>query len=248
MSGPAAREARTLADALRWMREGTTLFVGEVDRLSDDELRGPSALPGWTRAHVVAHLARNAEALGRLTTWAQTGVPTPMYPSREQRDADIETSAVLPVSQLRVELVDTALALATAFDAMGQADWQAGVRSAQGREIPASEVPWMRVREVWLHAVDLDAGARVDDLPGGMVDALLDDVCGAISGRAGCPSAVLEPTDRDGQSWRLGPPDGAIATTLRGGAAELAGWLVGRSDGSSLRASGGEVPAAPRWL
>ncbi|MFL6095487.1 MAG: maleylpyruvate isomerase N-terminal domain-containing protein, partial [Blastococcus sp.] len=27
-------------------------------RVTDDELAAPSALPGWTRAHVVAHLAR----------------------------------------------------------------------------------------------------------------------------------------------------------------------------------------------
>lgn len=242
MSAPA------LADTLRWMREGTTLFVGSVDRLSDDELRAPSALPGWTRAHVVGHLARNAEALGRLATWARTGVPTPMYPSREQRDADIEASALLPVSRLRVELVDTALALATAFDTMGQADWQATVRSAQGREIPASQVPWLRVREVWLHAVDLDCGTRVGDLPEGMLDALLDDVCGTMSGRSGCPSAVLEATDREDRGWRLGPPDDVAAATVRGSAAELAGWLVGRCSGASLRASGGVVPEMPRWL
>ncbi|MBO0848980.1 MAG: maleylpyruvate isomerase family mycothiol-dependent enzyme [Pseudonocardia sp.] len=242
MSSPA------LADALRWMREGTTIFVGAVDRLSDDELRAPSALPGWTRAHVVGHIARNAEALGRLATWARTGVETPMYTSREQRDADIEASALLPVSRLRVELVDTALALATAFDTMSQADWQAAVRSAQGREIPASQVPWLRVREVWLHAVDLDSGTRVRDLPEGMLDALLDDVCGAMSGRPECPAAVLEPTDRDDRSWRLGPSDDATAVTVRGGAAELAGWLVGRCGGASLRASEGAVPEMPRWL
>jgi maleylpyruvate isomerase len=230
------------------MREGTTLFVGEVDRLSDEELRAPCALPSWTRAHVVGHMARNAEALGRLATWARTGVPSPMYASKEQRDADIEASAVLPASRLRVELVDTALALANAFDTMSQADWQATVRSAQGREIPASEVPWLRVREVWLHAVDLDAGARVHDLPDGMLDALLDDVCGAMSVRPGCPSAMLEPTDREGERWRLGPPDDPGATSVWGSAAELAGWLVGRRSGSALRASGGEVPEVPRWL
>lgn len=242
MSAPA------LADTLRWMREGTTLFVGSVDRLSDDELRAPSALPGWTRAHVIGHVARNAEALGRLVTWARTGVPTPMYPSGERRDADIEASALLPASRLRVELVDTALALATAFDTMAQPDWRAAVRSAQGKEILAGQLPWMRVREVWLHAVDLDAGTRMRDLPDGMVDALLDDVCGAMSERPECPSAVLEPTDRADRSWRLGRPDDATAPTVRSSAAELAGWLVGRRGGSARWASGGGMPELPRWL
>jgi maleylpyruvate isomerase len=32
------------------------------------------------------------------------------------------------------------------------ARWEAGVRSALGRAIPAAELPWMRIREVWLDA------------------------------------------------------------------------------------------------
>ncbi len=50
------------------------------------------------------------------------------------------------------------------------------MRSALGRAIPAAEIPWMRVREVWLHAVDLDADARLADPPGGVIDTLLDDI------------------------------------------------------------------------
>ena len=57
----------------------------------------PTALPGWTRKHLVAHLAGNAEALLRLLHWAGTGERTPMYTSPEQRNADIESLA-LPIS------------------------------------------------------------------------------------------------------------------------------------------------------
>ncbi|WP_051581563.1 maleylpyruvate isomerase family mycothiol-dependent enzyme [Pseudonocardia acaciae] len=227
------------------MRSGTEFFLGHVDKLSDEELLAPSALPTWTRAHVVGHLARNAEALCRLTSWARTGVPSPMYASKEQRDADIESSSRLPVARLRSELVSTAATLADDLDSLSEADWNAIVRSAQGREIQASQIPWLRVREVWLHAVDLGAGARVSDLPSGVLDALLGEVSGALSGREGCPAAVLEATDRGGSRWRLGP-DAVDAVTVRGSAAELVGWLVGRS---SLRAAdGGEVPELPAWL
>ena len=59
------------------MGEGTARLLAEVDRLTDEALRAASALPGWTRAHVVGHLVRNAEAPIRLTTGARTGVDGP---------------------------------------------------------------------------------------------------------------------------------------------------------------------------
>ena len=229
---------------LPWMGAGTEFVCRVVDALPDDVLRGPSALPGWSRAHVVGHLARNAEALTRLANWARTGVETPMYASPDQRGADIETSAVYPVDRLRTELISTADELDAAFAELDQTAWRASVRSALGRPIAATEVPWMRVREVWLHAVDLDAGARLEDIPGAVVDSLLDDVATALSAKDGCPAAVLSPTDRD-RTWPLGLGGGV---QLHGTAAALLGWLTGRTDGQGLVAIGGEVPAPPRWL
>lgn len=246
-----------MAETLLWMRAGTAFLFDSVDRLADHQLREPSRLPGWTRAHVVGHLARNAEALTRLAGWARTGVETPMYPSRERRDADIEASARLPADRLRADLVDTAKALDAVFDQLDDQAWRATVRNAQGRTIPGTELPWMRVREVWLHAVDLDAGARMVDLPAELLAALLTEVTEALSDDPDCPAAVLEATDRQ-RSWRLGPQDGPEEgpqqgpVTVRGAAADLTGWLVGRTGGTGLSAHGtdGEVPVprVPRWL
>jgi maleylpyruvate isomerase len=225
------------AVTLPWMRAGQDAVERVVAELSDDALRAPSALPGWSAAHVVGHLARNAEALGRLVAWARTGIESPMYAHREQRAADIEASAKRPTEVLRAELTTTAEALDGALAGLDASAWRAGVRSALGRPLPAAEIPWMRVREVWLHAVDL--GAPVDALPGGVVDALLDEVTGTLSGREGCPAALLEPTDRD-RTWRLGPDDPA-APAVRGAAAELVAWLTGR-------ARRADAPALPNWL
>lgn len=239
-----------LAGTLPWMYTGTSFLLDAVDRLTDDELRQPSGLPGWSRAHLVGHLARNAEALSRLAAWARTGVETPMYASPTQRDSDIEESATLSAGRLREDLASTAAALTEALGALDDTTWQAPLRSAQGRTIPATEVPWMRVREVWLHTVDLAAGARMDDLPAGVLDALLTDVCGTLSGREDCPAVVLRPTDRE-RTLRLGPAVGA-PITLTGSVADLAGWLVGRGVPGDLAARGetGEiaVPKPPRWL
>ena len=61
--------------------------------LSDEQVREPSLLPDWTKGHVLTHVARNADGLRNLLIWAQTGVETPMYPSAEDRAADIEAGA-----------------------------------------------------------------------------------------------------------------------------------------------------------
>ena len=49
-------------------------------------MAGPSLLPGWSRGHVLTHLARNADGAVNLLTWARTGVETPQYVSQEQRE------------------------------------------------------------------------------------------------------------------------------------------------------------------
>ena len=109
----------------------------------------------------------------------------------------------------------------------------------------------MRVREVWLHAVDLDAGVSVADIAPDVVDTLLDDSTGTLSAAEGCPAALLAPTDRD-RTWSLGPAaDDPVQ--VRGEAAQVLGWLVGRcgSDHLEARTAGGvpsAVPAPPRWL
>jgi maleylpyruvate isomerase len=90
----------------------------------------------------------------------------------------------------------------------------------------------------------------MDDLPRPVVDALLDDATAMLSGRAGCPTARLEPADRD-RGWRLGPHRPAV--TVHGPAAAVLGWLIGRSAGADLPVADhtgapAVVPRPPRWL
>src|SRR5262245_45576814 len=78
------------ADVLAALRESTAHLVRAVEDLTDEQARGASLLPDWTRGHVLTHLARNADALGNLTIWVTTGVENQMYPSREARAEAIE--------------------------------------------------------------------------------------------------------------------------------------------------------------
>ena len=227
-----------------WMRDGEQFAAATLRQIPDAELYVPSLLPGWSRAHVIGHLTRNAEALARLAAWARTGVETPMYRDREQRAAEIQAASALPAGVLRRDLDRTAKDLERALDMLDGQSWHAQVRSALGRTIPAAEIPWMRVREVWLHTVDLDADASLADLPAEVVDALLDDVTATLSARVGCPAIRLEPTDRD-RHWQLGPGDGTMA---RSTAAGLLGWLTGRDRHVRITSPDGRLPVVPRWL
>jgi maleylpyruvate isomerase len=233
-----------LTATVPWMRQGTAHLVAWAGKLTDDQMQAPSSLPGWRRSHVVGHIARNAEALARLATWARTAAENRMYTGPEQRAAEIEMSARASAAALRSELISTADALDDALAMLGPDTWAARVRSAQGRDIPAAEIPWMRIREVWIHAVDLGTGATVGDFPAGVVDLLLDDAAAVLSGKKNCPSVVLRPTDRD-REWRLSPGTVVETTDISAPAADLAGWLTGRVAGSALP---GDAPDLPRWL
>ena len=221
----------------RWWADGELAVAGLVDRMTDDELAEPSALPGWSRAHVVAHLARNADALVNLLTWARTGEETPMYPSRAVRDADIETTAALPPSRLRADYVAACDRLATGIESMPAAAWTVEVRNGQGVTVPASLVPWMRAKEIWVHGTDLRAGLGFADLPADFATALVDDVLGLFESRDQRLDVTIVATDVD-RTWGDGD------TRVEGPVAAVAAWLT-RSDAAGLT---GDVPPPPAWL
>ena len=188
-----------------WMDEGTRLILSTIGQLTDAEFDAPTLLPGWTRRHLVAHLHYNAEALRRLVSWARTGVESRMYAGAEQRNADIEAGSRLPVAELRRLVRDSATALAADLDALPEPAWANPVVTAQGRTVPATEIVWMRTREVAVHAVDLDTGVGFEDLPADLVEALIDDVLERrIAGGHG-PALARWLTGRAAQAPDLGP-------------------------------------------
>jgi maleylpyruvate isomerase len=218
-------------------RQGDAFFFAQLDQLDDDALHEPCALLGWTRAHIVGHMARNADALVNLLTWARTGVETPMYPSREARAAGIEATSQKEAAALRADAQAASARLFDAVEGMPEPAWDAPIRTALGRPIPGSEVPWMRIRESWVHTVDLDAGATFDQLPNAVVVDLIDEVASGLAGRADCPAMVVDIGER---SWRVGGDGDAAA--VAGSAPEVLGWIIGRAPGPA------GAPAPPPWL
>ncbi|MCW2584252.1 MAG: hypothetical protein JWQ53_3042, partial [Klenkia sp.] len=223
---------------LAWWAAGEEHLATALGRLTDEELDAPSLLPGWTRHRLLAHVARNADALVNLLTWARTGVETPMYASNEARSAGIDSAAALAPGQLRTEVLGSVVRLAAAVDALPEEAWAHEVRTAQGRMVPATEVPWMRCREVWVHAVDLDAGVGFDEVPADVGAALVDDVFRMWDRRDEVPDVVLFVGDR---TWGTG------ALAVSGELPAVLAWVTGRSEGADLTADG-PLPALPAWL
>lgn len=233
-----------LALTRAWTQEGTALFAKALESLDDETLAGPGTLPGWTGRHLVAHVAANAEALGNLVHWARTGEETPMYSSPVQRTSDIETGALRPGPELRDWFASSAARLADSLDALTPEQWAREVLTAQGRTVPATEIPWMRSREVMVHAVDLGGAVGFDDLPAAFHAALLDDVTNRRSDAGDGPTIVVVPDD-ERRTWLFmgtGRP-----TAVRGPLAQLTAYLTGRP-ATGLHAEGGALPPLPRWL
>lgn len=231
------------ARELAWARSGTAYFARKLTELTDEELDGPSLLPGWTRAALVAHVGYNARALTRLCEWARTGVETPMYASTTQRNAEIDRGATLPARALRNLFAHSEVHLNVEWRDLTDEQWDHEVRTAQGRTVPARETAWMRAREVWVHAVDLDNAGSFRDFPPDLLDELLADVLRAWERRGEKADLVLAAADRD-QPVTVGTGTGP---TVTGATADLVRWLTGRG-ARRLTSSTGELPEIPRWF
>ena len=225
---------------LGWMHDGTGRLLADLAGLSDEVLEMPTALPGWSRRYLLAHVAANADALRNLVHWARTGEERRMYSSAEQRDAGIAAGAVLPATELRAWIANSAAALAADLDALPGPAWDARVITAQGLTRSASEIPWMRDRELYVHAVDLAAGTAFADLPTEFLRMLLDDVTRRRSAIGGGPSLAVTASDT-GQAWEVAGSGAPVQVTAP--LADLAAYLTGRP-APALAAA----PALPAWL
>src|SRR5690606_6774690 len=179
-----------------------------------------------------------------------TGKEKPMYASPEERARDIERGARLRGSELRTLVAESAHDLSNRWEAMPSEAWAARLRTAQGHPLKATSMLWMRTREVWLHAVDLDTGGSFTDFPPEMIDRLQADVLSTWRKRPEeeeIPNFVLVASDRAAVR-SIGDVDDASAVVLHGTAAQLASWATGRG-ASGVRLDGdAEPPRPPRWL
>ena len=197
--------------------------------LDDAALAAPSRLPGWTRGHVLTHVARNADAYTNLLTWARTGVETPAYGSPTARAEGIEAGAGRPADEQIADVRAAHERFADAAAAMPATAWRFVLPPTRS---PAAAVPWARLREVEVHHVDLAAGYTPDDWTEAFAHRLLREIAVDTAGAA--VPLVLRPHGLE-HPLHIGDPAGA--PEVSGPVGSLAAWLAGRADGSGAAAT-----------
>jgi maleylpyruvate isomerase len=197
--------------------------------MGDDDCRAPSLLPGWSRGHVLAHWARNADGQTRMLEAAMCGKVAAQYPGGDgQREADIEAGSARPA---RLILQDARIATDRVEDAwrrMPPAAWTQPTGARIGQR-PAWKSVWARWRETEIHHVDLDAGYTHEDWPAEFVRLMLPRILPTLDARVTDGITIqVQVTDR---GW---PQVGSVATepddpvVVRGAASAVLRWLAGR--------------------
>jgi maleylpyruvate isomerase len=155
--------------------QATQRLLGTARVITEPDLRAPSLLPGWTRAHVLAHLARGADAMRNLLVGVRSGQDRPAYASAEARQADIEYGAGRRADELMADLADSAMALRTIARQLPDEGWQVRVRIGNSAPFPAAQLLIRRLVEVELHHCDLAAGYGPADWPAAFAQAELPE-------------------------------------------------------------------------
>ena len=145
--------------------DATQRLLGRARVIAEPELRAASLLPRWTRAHVLAHVARSADAMRTLLVGARSGQERPAYASQEARDAGIEHGARLKPAELVADLAGSAMALRTVMRETPDEAWQFEIRVLGSPPFPAGGLLVQRLVEVELHHCDLGTGYGPDDWP-----------------------------------------------------------------------------------
>ncbi|HEY9357867.1 MAG TPA: maleylpyruvate isomerase family mycothiol-dependent enzyme, partial [Arthrobacter sp.] len=165
------------------------------------------------------------------------------------RNQEIEFGATLSPIALRHLFDHSAVHLNVEWRDLPADAWHHKVKTAQGRIVPAEETVWMRTREVWVHAVDLDNGATFTDIPAPVLERLLADITTAWHTR-GTDAGLLVTVD--GTDLAFGDTSAADPTTITGPLPAVVQWAAGRGHGgvaaTGTGTTAGTVPAAPKWI
>lgn len=215
------------------LRDSTeALLLGLADQgWGDADVREPSLLPDWNRAHVLTHIARNADGITRTLDGALRGQAVARYPHGQAgRNADIEAGAGRSVPELVDDVRQTAADLDRIFTTIAQNDaWEllAEKRSAAG---------WVtsRWREVEIHRVDLRGNYGPQDWPPGFVAYLLPALAKQLGDRTESPLVVEVTAEGSvaaalaGATYRSHP--GTDGELVSGPDWAVLAWLAGRPE------------------
>jgi maleylpyruvate isomerase len=145
--------------------DATQRLLGAARVIAEPDLRAPSLLPGWTRAHVLAHLARGADAMRNLLVGARSGTDRPAYASAEARAAGIEEAAKQQPKDLAADVAGAAMAFRTLTRQLPDEAWLVQLQILGSAPFPARQLLTRRLVEVELHHTDLGLAYTPADWP-----------------------------------------------------------------------------------
>ena len=237
--------------------ESTAHLIATAEQFDDAAVREPSLLAGWTRGHVLTHVARNADAVIRLLTWAETGVETQMYPSGQARDAEIEQGAGRGAQELVADVREASERFAAHAARLTEEQWRAQISGRRGGPQPAAWLPWWRLEEILIHHVDLGVHYSPAHWPQYFTEPELAMIAKRFSDPVFTPESPafrVHAEDMDGaeevdQVFGIRTEkDDEQTPIVRGPSAALVAWLIGRSNGDGLNVEPhGSLPQPPDW-
>jgi maleylpyruvate isomerase len=196
-------------------------LLGSLDTLTDAQCREPSLLPGWTRGHVLSHLARNAESHALMFSAATRGEESEQYPGgKPVRDAAIANGANRSAAELVADVRVTIYALEAAWASATSTTWAGhGIKShSDGSRVPIPTLVLMRWCESEVHHADLNLG---------------------FTWRDWNPLFVRYDLDRQTMAWRARKPMGLTVlpdAVLRLSPNERLAWMYGRTSVPGMQA------------
>jgi maleylpyruvate isomerase len=217
-------------------------FLGAVRTLADDDVRRASALPGWTRAHLLTHVAQGADSRTGMLRAARSGLIGEQYPSEQARADAIEAGARRPAAVIRADVDRAVEECLTAMRQHPAGLWDAPAIWLRGGRGPVRGAVASLRSELEFHHVDLAAGYAPDDWPAEFVATELPRVTALMSHRADAPFMTLIAAAGAAAAVRIGtvPP-----VDVTGSPAAVLAWLSGRGAGSGLDTGAAGLPSLP---
>ena len=139
-------------------------LLAGVAPLSDEKLRAPSALPGYSRGHVVAHVINKTTAHILLFEGARVGEERRLHPDGHNADVAANAGARRSAPELRADLAQSFEELEAAWDALDDSQWNRQAIMTAGPRTMV-EIVEHHLRDVEVHHVDLDIGYRPSEWP-----------------------------------------------------------------------------------
>lgn len=222
------------------MQRESGMLMATVESFADDEIGRPTRCPGWTRGHIITHLARGADAMANLARWAATGQESRDYLSREKRDADIEAGANRSAAELAADLEQASARLLEAFGSLKDGVQLETLPTLLSGEINVFSLPARRTTEVIVHHDDL---ATTWEWHEADPDSILDAIELCVRRLRNNPNSPgLHIVAGEGDEWTVG--DGSFR--IEGYYDELLPFLAREQVEEGLQYEG-ELPKLPNW-